>query len=327
MNKLQLSVIVPCYNEQDNIENLWARLEPVLISTKLRWEAIFVDDGSTDNTLSLLHSIADRFPNSVKVVELAHNSGQHPAVFAGMAVSCGDVVVTLDADLQNPPEEIPRLLEAMSANGWEVVGSVRKNRHDNIFRKAASRLVAGMARKITKVKLKDWGSMLRAYSRPVVNRMVEHPEHSTYIPALATIYTKKVGEITVAHEGRNGHSRYSLGRLIDLYLDLMTSFSDYPLKFMFYSGLWLAFIGFLLAGILMYGRIVYGSDWAVEGVFTLFSVLFFLIGAQFFALGLLGQYIVRIYREVRKRPPYVVKDVYTANSDSKHTANASQQDP
>ena len=307
----ELSVVIPCYNEEGNLPKLWERLRPAVEGTGKKWEIIFVDDGSSDGTLDTLRKIASKTGESVVIVELAHNCGQHPAVFAGMSKSRGSVVVTLDADLQNPPEEIPRLIDAMEANGWEVVGSVRNKRKDSFLRKFASSIVAKVARKITKAPLTDWGSMLRGYSRSVVDRMIQHPEHSTYIPALATIYTKKIGEVLVAHEARaDGQSRYSFGSLIDLYLDLMTSFTDAPLKIFFYVGLFLAFAGLLLAAILMYGWLVLGSEWAADGVFTLFSLLFFFIGAQFFALGLLGQYISRIYREVRRRPPYVIKDVF-----------------
>ncbi len=306
-----LSVVIPCYNEEANVGTLWERLKRVLDGLGREYEVIFTDDGSTDGTLEALRRIADGAGGRVAVVELAHNCGQHRAVFAGMSQARGKVVVTLDADLQNPPEEIPALLEAMERNGWEVVGSVRRNRQDSFLRKLASGFVARLARKMTKVDLRDWGSMLRAYSREVVDQMTKHPEHSTYIPALATMYAKRVGEVEVTHEGRkDGPSRYSLGKLMDLYLDLMTSFSDAPLKVLFYVGLWLAALGFLLAGALLAGRLLLGPEWAAEGVFTLFSVLFFFVGAQFFALGLIGQYITRIYREVRKRPPYVIKEVY-----------------
>jgi undecaprenyl-phosphate 4-deoxy-4-formamido-L-arabinose transferase len=252
----------------------------------------------------------------VAVVELAQNSGQHAAVFAGMSTARNHIVVTIDADLQNPPEEIPKLIAAVDAHGWEVVGSIRLNRQDNYFRRMASSMVAKFARKITKAPLKDWGSMLRAYTRPVVNRMLEHPEHATYIPALATIYSRKVGEVETRHEARTaGRSNYNLGKLIDLYIDLMTSFSTTPLKLMFYIGLLLSVLGFLFAMVLLLGRVFLGDEWAEQGIFTLFSVLFFLLGAQFLAFGILGQYISRIYREVRRRPPYVIKDVIRGGRD------------
>lgn len=309
-----ISVVVPAYNEEANLANLWHRLKPVLDGLTDRWEVVFVDDGSADNTLKVLMDLHGSDPSHIVVVELAHNSGQHPAIFAGMSKARGEVVVTIDADLQNPPEEIPKLVNAMREHGWEVVGSIRRNRQDNFMRRLASNMVARFARRITKAPLRDWGSMLRAYARPVVDRMLNNPEHATYIPALATIYTKKVGEVETAHCARvAGVSNYSLTKLIDLYLDLMTSFSTWPLKVLFYVGLLLSLLGFLLALVLIAGRILMGDTWAEQGVFTLFSVLFFFVGAQFLAFGVLGQYVTRIYREVRKRPPYVVKDVTGGN--------------
>ncbi|MFA4985109.1 MAG: glycosyltransferase [Candidatus Brocadiia bacterium] len=311
MSQESVSVVIPVYNEEANIPQLWSRISEVMNKMGCEWETIFVDDGSFDRSLEMLRLIASESGGKAVVVELAHNSGQHPAVFAGMSQAKGDIVVTIDADLQNPPEEIPRLIEALRVNNWEVCGSIRVSRQDSLFRKLASSIVARMAQKMTKTNLTDWGSMLRAFRRPVIQRMLDHPEHSTYIPALATLYSKRVGEIPTSHEERAaGKSNYSLKKLLDLYFDLLTSFSDAPLKVMFYVGVFLAFAGIMLAGVLMFGRLILGDQWAAEGVFTLFSLLFFFIGSQFFALGLLGQYISRIYREVRKRPSYVIREVF-----------------
>jgi undecaprenyl-phosphate 4-deoxy-4-formamido-L-arabinose transferase len=273
------------------------------------YEIIFVDDGSRDNTLSILKSFLI-YPE-VKVVELTRNYGQHAAIFSGFSVVGGDIVITLDADLQNPPEEIPNLLKVMEEGNYDVVGTIRKERKDSLLRTFPSRIINVITRKITKVNMSDWGCMLRAYRRDVVQRMVDCHEHSTFIPALATYFAKKVTEIEVIHEARHGGvSHYSLRKLINLQFDLVSSFSDFPLKFIMYAGIGMAFLGISLGVVLGVARIIYGASWAAEGVFTLFSILFAFVGFQFFALGVMGEYIGRIYREVRKRPEYTIERIY-----------------
>ncbi len=304
-----ISVVIPVYNEETNLPLLMDRLEKVMRSLGRPYEIVFVDDGSRDRSLEILTGFTTR--NGVRVVELTRNYGQHPAVFSGFSVVRGEVVVTLDADLQNPPEEIPRLLAAMEEGGYEVVGSVRHSRHDSLFRKIPSLFVNKMTRRITGVRMTDWGCMLRAYRRQVVDRMVTSQEHSTFIPALATLYAKRMTEVPVAHEDRHGGvSHYNIWKLINLQFDLLTSFSEFPLKFLLTLG------GILSTGALLFGsllfilRVFHGPAWAAEGVFTLFAVLFFFVGALFFAMGIMGQYVGRIYHEVRKRPSYTIRTVH-----------------
>jgi undecaprenyl-phosphate 4-deoxy-4-formamido-L-arabinose transferase len=276
------------------------------------YEIIFVDDGSRDNTLSILKSFLT-YPE-IRVVELTRNYGQHAAIFSGFSVVQGDIVITLDADLQNPPEEIPNLVRVMEEGDYDVVGTIRKERKDSFFRTFPSRLINGVTREITKVNMSDWGCMLRAYRRNIVDRMVNCHEHSTFIPALATYFSKKATEIEVAHESRyGGESHYSLRKLINLQFDLVSSFSDFPLKFIMYAGIGMAFLGISFGILLGIARLVYGAHWAAQGVFTLFAVLFAFVGFQFFALGVMGEYIGRIYREVRKRPEYMIERIYPAD--------------
>ena len=304
-----VSVVIPVYNEEANLSHLFERLRPAMQETGKSYEIIFVDDGSRDNTLSILKSFLT-YPE-VKVVELTRNYGQHAAVFSGFSVARGDIVVTLDADLQNPPEEIPNLIRVMEEGDYDVVGTIRRERKDSFLRTIPSRMINVITRKITKVNMSDWGCMLRAYRRSIVERMVNCHEHSTFIPALATYFAKKVTEIEVVHEARHGgESHYSLRKLINLQFDLVSSFSDFPLKFIMYAGIAMAFLGISLGVVLGIARIVYGAEWAAEGVFTLFSILFAFVGFQFFALGVMGEYIGRIYREVRKRPEYTIERIY-----------------
>jgi undecaprenyl-phosphate 4-deoxy-4-formamido-L-arabinose transferase len=223
----------------------------------------------------------------------------------------GDIVITLDADLQNPPEEIPNLVKVMEEGDYDVVGTIRKERKDSFFRTLPSRMINVIARKITNVNMSDWGCMLRAYRRNIVDRMLSCHEHSTFIPALATYFAKKVTEIEVFHDSRyGGKSSYSLRKLINLQFDLVSSFSDFPLKFIMYAGIGMAFLGISFGIVLGIARLVYGAHWAAQGVFTLFAVLFAFVGFQFFALGVMGEYIGRIYREVRKRPEYMIERIY-----------------
>ena len=304
-----ISLVIPVYNEEANLSRLLERLRPVMQKMGKNYEIIFVDDGSRDNTLSILKSFLI-YPE-VRVVELTRNYGQHAAIFSGFSVLQGDIVITLDADLQNPPEEIPNLVKVMEEGDYDVVGTIRKERKDSFFRTFPSRMINGVTRKITKVNMSDWGCMLRAYRRNIVERMVNCHEHSTFIPALAAYFAKKVTEIEVVHEVRHaGESHYSLRKLITLQFDLVSSFSDFPLKFIMYTGIGMAFLGVSFGIFLGIARLVYGSHWAAQGVFTLFAILFTFIGFQFFALGVMGEYIGRIYREVRKRPEYMIERIY-----------------
>jgi undecaprenyl-phosphate 4-deoxy-4-formamido-L-arabinose transferase len=273
------------------------------------FEVIFVDDGSRDSSLAMLRQFAEA--PEIRVVELTRNYGQHAAILAGFSIVRGEIVITLDADLQNPPEEIPRLIEAMEEGGFDVVGTIRQGRKDSFLRIIPSRIINIVARRITGVRMSDWGCMLRAYRRTVVERMISCHEHSTFIPALATHFGKRVTEIFVAHEERHGgKSQYPLRKLINLQFDLVASFSDIPIKLIMYGGIAMAAFGVCFGMFLAVARLVYGALWAAQGVFTLFAVLFAFVGLQFFALGVIGEYIGRIYREVRRRPEYVIERIY-----------------
>jgi undecaprenyl-phosphate 4-deoxy-4-formamido-L-arabinose transferase len=311
-----ISLVVPVYNEEANLPRLIERLMSVMQTTGRNHEIIFVDDGSRDNSLSVLKSFLVH--PEVRVVELTRNYGQHAALFSGFSIVRGDIVITLDADLQNPPEEIPNLIRVMEEGDYDVVGTIRKERKDSLFRTFPSRMINAVTRKITKVKMSDWGCMLRAYRRNIVERMVSCHEHSTFIPALATYFAKKVTEIEVTHQERHaGESHYSLRKLMNLQFDLVSSFSDFPLKFIMYAGIGMAFLGISFGVFLGIARLIYGAHWAAQGVFTLFAVLFAFVGLQFFALGVMGEYIGRIYREVRKRPEYMIERIYPTNESSR----------
>jgi undecaprenyl-phosphate 4-deoxy-4-formamido-L-arabinose transferase len=309
-----LSIVIPIFNEEANIANLWSRLRTVLEGhfrdPARPWEVVFTDDGSRDGSLAMLQAIAQEEPR-VAVVEFNRNYGQHAAIFGAFAVVRGEVVVTMDADLQNPPEEIPKLV-AKIEEGFDVVGGWRQGRADNdsMFRTLPSKLVNAVTRKTTGVRLHDYGCMLRAYRREIVDAMLLCKERSSFIPALANSFAKRIAEVPVQHAERAaGDSKYGLWKLINLQFDLLTSFSLLPLQMLSVLGVIISALGIGFGIVLLVYRFLH-PEGAVQGVFPLFAVLFFFVGAQFLAFGLLGEYIGRIYQEVRDRPRYVIKKVH-----------------
>jgi undecaprenyl-phosphate 4-deoxy-4-formamido-L-arabinose transferase len=313
-----VSIVIPVYNESANLEKLWQRLTPVTQGFACDWELVFVDDGSSDDSLPILRAIAARC-QQVRVVELARNFGQHAALLAGFRECRGDVIVTLDADLQNPPEEIPRLLAAIG-EGNDVVGGWRAERQDHVYRRYASRLHNHLTSLIVGVPMHDYGCMLRAYRRHIIDTVIACDEKAAFIPALANSFAKRVAEIEVAHDERaGGESKYNLLRLAQLSLNLVTGFSLLPIQVVSLTGIAIAFLGIFIAGLLLGHRLIYGPQ--QEGaMWTLFSVLFFFVGLLFLALGLLGEYIGRIYQEVRRRPTYLVRAVHEGHSPTSGTA-------
>jgi len=316
MSNTKIAIVIPVYNEKENLPTLMQRLTSVMQSLGKSYEIIFIDDGSSDNSLEILKEFSQK--PSVKIVELTRNYGQHAAILAGFSVSSAEIVITMDADLQNPPEEIPNLMKVMEEGNYDVVGTIRRGRKDSFWRIIPSKIINMVARKITGVSLRDWGCMLRAYRRSVVERMIQCHEHSTFIPALATVFSKRVTEIEVAHDERlGGKSSYPLRKLINLQFDLVAAFSNLPIKLIMYGGILMSLLGVCFGIFLVIARLVYGAGWAAEGIFTLFAVLFVFVGLQFFALGVIGEYIGRIYREVRKRPEYVIENIYSYSTEGK----------
>lgn len=315
--EIALSLVIPVFNEAENLGELITRCLTVCRQSGRKFEIILVDDGSMDGSGSMITEAAKQYGPEVVGVLLNRNYGQHAAVIAGLAQSRGDIVLTLDADLQNPPEEIPKLLQEME-KGFDVVGTVRLHRRDSLFRKYSSALVNSMVRRATGVMMHDYGCMLRAYRRPIIQAMLQCREHSTFIPILANSFARTTSEITVAHESRQrGDSKYSLFKLISLQFDLLTSMSTFPLRLLSILGTGIALSGMGFAIFLLIMRFLMGSEWAAQGVFTLFAILFIFIGAQFIGLGLLGEYIGRIYHDVRARPRYFIQDIITGTENGK----------
>lgn len=305
MNNPDLSVVIPVYNEEQGLAALFARLYPALDMLHLKYEIIFINDGSRDQSAAIMREQFQRRPDVTRVILLAGNFGQHMAILSGFAHCRGERVVTLDADLQNPPEEIFKLLHKMD-QGYDYVGGVRRQRQDVSWRRHASWAMNRLREKITHIVMSDQGCMLRAYSRDIIHAINHSQEANTFIPALAYTYSRHPGEVEVAHEERSaGESKYSLYQLIRLNFDLVTGFSVLPLQIFSLVGVSLSLLSALFVLYLAIRRIFIGPE--VDGVFTLFGILFFLIGVILFGIGLLGEYVGRIYQQVRQRPRYLIE--------------------
>lgn len=297
-----LSVVVPVFNEEATLRELIRRTVAACRQLSVTYELILVDDGSHDDSVALLEEAVEQYGSNVIAVLLNRNYGQHAALLAGFGEARGEHVVTLDADLQNPPEEIPRIVAKLE-EGFDVVGTVRRNRQDSLMRRLASRLTNRMVRRATGVTMHDYGCMLRGYRRNVVRAMLSCPERSTFIPVLANAFARHTTEIDVDHSERaSGESKYSFWKLINLQFDLLTTMTTAPLRMLTIVGGLISFFGIGFGTFLLVMRLVYGSEWAVGGVFTLFAILFTFVGAQFMAMGLLGEYLGRVYHDVRARP-------------------------
>ena len=307
---LFLSVVIPVYNEELNLPALFARLYPVLDGLGRRYEVIFTNDGSADRSIELLRAQHAARPDVTRVIDFNANYGQHMAIMAAFERVRGEVIVTLDADLQNPPEEIPKLLEKIDA-GFDYVGGYRLQRQDSLFRTLASRLVNGVRRRTTSIEMTDQGCMLRAYRRPIIEAIVRSGAINTFIPALAYTFASAPAEVGVRHEERNaGVSNYSFYRLVRLNFDLITGFSLAPLQYFTMFALACSAGSLLLVLVLAYMRIFLNDD--THGVFTLFGIVFFLLSVAMVGIGLIGEYVGRTYQVVRARQRYFVRELLEA---------------
>jgi len=304
---IYLSVVIPVYNEERSLPLLAGRLFPALDAIGKPYEVIFCNDGSKDNSQKLLEALYAQYPDKVRIVQLMRNAGQHPAIIAGFANVRGQVIATIDCDLQNPPEDIAKLVAEIE-KGHDVVGGVRALRQDKSWRKILSTLANRLRERLTRIKMADQGSMMRAYRREIIDQIVATNEATVYIPALSQYFAANPVEIPVGHEERAaGESTYSLYKLLRLNFDLITGFSLVPLQLFTLAGLACSAGSLGLVIVLLLRRIFLGPEG--EGVFTLFAILFLLVSVTMTGLGLIGEYIGRIYMEVRRRPRYVIKQI------------------
>jgi len=306
---VQLSVVIPVYNEELNLPTLFTRLYPVLDALGQRYEIIFTNDGSHDRSIELLKTQFTARPDVTRVIDFNANYGQHMAIMAAFERVSGETIITLDADLQNPPEEIPKLLEKIAA-GFDYVGGYRLKRQDSFFRTYASKLINFAREKFTNIKMTDQGCMLRAYRRPIIEAIVRSGAINTFIPALAYSFSGNPGEVGVKHEERHaGISNYSFYSLIRLNFDLITGFSIAPLQYFTMFSMLSAAGSLALVALLFYRRFLLGLDRETFGVFTLFGILFFLLSVAMIGIGLIGEYVGRTYQVVRARQRYHVKEM------------------
>ena len=308
-----VSIVIPIYNEEAGLGALFARLYPALDALSCSYEVIFVNDGSRDRSAGMLADQCHVRPDVTRVVLLNGNYGQHMAILAGFEQSTGEIVVTLDADLQNPPEEIGKLLEKLD-EGYDYVGTIRQQRQDSMWRRYFSKLINKIRERITPVRITDQGCMMRGYARSVVTALNQTREVNTFIPALAALYAMKPIEVDIAHEERfAGRSKYSMYSLIRLNFDLITGFSVVPLQLFSMIGMAVSFLSAMFFIVIIVRRVLFGSE--AEGLFTLFGIVFFFLGLALFGIGLLGEYVGRIYAQVRERPRYIVEAVLEQDVD------------
>ncbi len=314
---MNLSVVIPVYDEEQGLATLFERLYPALDALKISYEVIFVNDGSRDRSAALLREQFAKRPDVTRVVLLNGNFGQHMAIMAGFERTRGERIVTLDADLQNPPEEIARLLAKMD-EGYDYVGGVRSERHDNAFRRFGSRAMNRLRERITRIRMSDQGCMLRAYSRPIIDAINSCREVSTFIPALAYTFAHRPTEVEVAHAPRAaGTSKYSVYNLIRLNFDLVTGFSVVPLQIFSLFGIGVSIVAVLVYLVVMVQRVLAGEPLGTLRTFWDRDILqFFLTGIVLFGLGLVGEYVGRIYQQVRERPRYLVQAVLEREPES-----------
>jgi len=309
---MAISIVVPLYNEEENVRELHARLKPVLDSIGDEYEIIFVDDGSTDNTLSLLEKIQAE-DDTVTVLSLRRNFGQTAAFAAGFDYSRGDVIVTMDGDLQNDPKDIPKLLELMKDH--DLVSGWRKRRKDPFLSRRLPSIIANsLISKVTGVNLHDYGCSLKAYRRDVIKNLKLYGEMHRFIPAVASWYGVRIAEVETTHHPRlRGTSKYGISRTMKVVLDLITvkflqSFSTKPLQFFGPIGLLSGMLGFLISIYLTLEKIFSGKDIGGRPLLLL-GALLIIVGIQFIGMGLLGEMMVRVYHETQKKPIYVIKKV------------------
>lgn len=309
---MTVSVVIPLYNEEENVLELHARLKAVLDTIGYDYEILFIDDGSTDGTLALLQDIQSQ-DRRVVVLSLRRNFGQTAAFAAGFDYSRGEIIVTMDGDLQNDPHDIPKLVEMMKDN--DLVSGWRKKRKDPfISRRLPSIMANWLISKVTGVNLHDYGCSLKAYKRDVIKNLKLYGEMHRFIPAVASWYGVRIAEVETTHHPRlRGKSKYGISRTVKVVLDLITvkflqSFSTKPLQFFGPIGLLSGALGFIISLYLAMGKLFMGREIGGRPLLLL-GALLIIVGIQFIGMGLLGEMMVRVYHETQKKPIYVIKKV------------------
>jgi undecaprenyl-phosphate 4-deoxy-4-formamido-L-arabinose transferase len=308
-----LSIVVPLYRDEDSLVPIFERCRPILDAVSGTGELVLVDDGGLDRTTSRAAELARTYPHATTIVRLARNFGQHPAVFAGLAHARGERVVTLDSDLQYPPEDIPKLLDGLSEH-FPVVSGSREQRQDPLVRRIVTSMLTRWLNARTGANLKDFGSMFRAYDRETVNLMLTLTERHRYVPAVVAWLGVPIKEVPISHATRGDQgSRYRLSSLFELLLDLITGYSVFPLRLLTGLGLLGSLAGFVGTIFFVIYRVVAGSG--VSGTVSAFALVFALLGVQLLIVALIGEYVGRIYTEAKGRPYYLVGEVRRLNGE------------
>jgi len=309
---MTLSIVIPLYNEEENVHILYEKLKASLDLLKMEYEILFVDDGSTDRTLSILEEIQAK-DKSVVVLSLRRNFGQTAAFAAGFDFARGDVIITMDGDLQNDPADIPKLLDLIKDH--DLVSGWRKKRKDPFFTRRLPSIIANwLISNVTGVKLHDYGCSLKAYRRDVIKNLKLYGEMHRFIPAIASWYGVRIAEVETVHYPRlRGKSKYGISRTIKVVLDLITvkflqSFSTKPIQFFGPVGMVSGFLGFLISLYLSIDKLFFGRDIGGRPLLLL-GALLIIVGIQLIGMGLLGEMLVRVYHESQRKPIYVIKKV------------------
>ncbi len=310
---MDISVVIPVMDEEESLEELYSSLKGVLDKLGKSYEIIFIDDGSKDDSFKILKNLAEK-DRDVLVIRFRANFGQTAALSAGFKYAKGDIIVTLDADLQNEPEDIPKLLEKIEG-GYDVVSGWRKERKDKLLtRRIPSFLANKVISRITGVYLHDYGCTLKAYRREIIKNIDLYGQMHRFIPALAKWLGASIGEVVVKHSKRkHGRSKYGLSRTITVILDLITvrfllSFSTKPIQIFGLLGIISGAIGFVIGVLLVIQRQFFRIPLGNRPMLFL-SVLLIFVGIQFISMGLLGEMQARTYHESQNKPTYVVKEI------------------
>jgi len=310
MRSLPLSIVIPVYNEEDSLRPLLTGIEDSL-GDRL-YEVILVDDGSTDNSFGLMRSLAIR-NTRLRCIRFRRNFGQTAALSAGIRAARGDVIATLDADLQNDPADIPHLLDKID-EGYDVVCGWRKQRQDDSFRRVLpSKIANWLISRITGVRIHDLGCTLRAYRREVIQQVPLYGEMHRFIPVWATGQGARLTEIVVDHHPRrHGESKYGFSRSWKVLLDLMTtkimtSYATKPIYIFGGLGLILCSLGVAAAGFTLFEKL-FQDVYVHRNPLALIAVFLFLVGMQLVMMGVLAEFLIRIYHAVRNRPSYSVRE-------------------
>lgn len=297
-------MVIPVFNEEGNLEVLHSRLTKVMAGLGEPYEIIFIDDGSTDNSFQILKDLHLKDAN-VKIIRFTRNFGQHPAIMAGFDIVQGQVVITLDADLQNPPEEINKLIKKLD-EGYEVVFGVLKHRKHSIIKSIGSAFARKVLSKILSTET-TYVSAFRVMRLYVVTQLKLLNEKSKFLDGLICWMGFKIGTVEVEHQKRfAGKTKYNLFKMINLWFDMVVSLTDIPLKISTYIGMGLGVISFILA--LVYLILYFVTGYSVPGFATTVILISFFAGVQLFSLGILGEYIGRMSKEVKNKPEYIIRE-------------------